>query len=115
MCKQVYKNCYQNEEHGDFEDFTEIIRIGGKRFDKLIPKKYLNTFRVSRTTLNFILSKIQHRIQKEYVTEVPFPPEQRFAICLYRLGRGGYLYAIAEMVGLAESTVCQIGLRFAKQ
>ena len=78
-------------------------------------KRFKHTFRVSRTTFNFILSKIQHRIQKEYVTEVPFPPEQRFAICLYRLGRGGYLYAIAEMVGLAESTVCQIGLRFAKQ
>ena len=46
---------------------------------------------------------------------MPFPPEQRFAICLYRLGRGDYLYAIAEMVRLAESTVCQIGLRFAKQ
>ena len=43
MCKQVYKNCYQNEEHGDFEDFTEITRIGGKRFHKHIPKKDLNT------------------------------------------------------------------------
>ena len=36
---QVYKNCYQNEEHGDFEDFTEITRIGGKWFHKHISKK----------------------------------------------------------------------------
>ena len=57
---------------------------------------------------SFILSKIQHRIQKEYITEEPIPPDQRLAICLYRLGRGDYSYAIAEMARLAESTVCQI-------
>ena len=57
---------------------------------------------------SFILSKIQHRIQKEYITEEPIPPDQRLAICLYRLGRGDYSYAIAEMAGLAESTVFQI-------
>ena len=54
-----------------------------------------------------MLSKIQHRIKKEYVTEEPIPPKQKLAICLYRLGRGDYLYAIAEMVGLADSAVCQ--------
>ena len=64
--------------------------------------------RVSRTTFNFVLSKIQHRVQKEYATEEPIPPEQRLAICFYRLGHGDYLCTIAGMVGLAESTVCQI-------
>ena len=77
-------------------------------------KRFKHTFRVSRTTFNFILSKIQHRIQKEYVTEKPIPPEQRLGICLYRLGRGDYLYAIAEMVGLAESTVCHIVVEVCK-
>ena len=77
-------------------------------------KKFKHTFRVSRTTCSFILSKIQHRIQKEYVTEEPIPPEQRLAICLYRLGRGDYLYTTAEMVGLAESTVCQIVVEVCK-
>ena len=99
-------NCYQNKEHGDFEDFTEITKFVGKRFHEHIPKKDLNTFRVSRTTFNFVLSKIQHRIQKEYVTEELIPPEERLVICLYRPGRGDYLHTMAEMVGLAESTVC---------
>ena len=71
-------------------------------------KRFKHIFRVSRRTFNFVLSKIQHRIQKEHVTEELIPPEQRLAICLYRLGCGDYLYTIAEMVGLAESTVCQL-------
>ena len=33
---------------------------------------------------------------------------------MYRLGRGDYLYTIAEMVGLAESTVCQIVVEVCK-
>ena len=77
-------------------------------------KRFKYTFKVSRTTLNFILSKIQHRIHKEYVTKESIPPEQRLPICLYRLGRGDYLYTIAEMVGLAESTVCQIPVEVSK-
>ena len=43
-------------------------------------RRFKHTFRVSRTTFNFILSKIQHRIQKEYVTEEPIPPEQKLII-----------------------------------
>ena len=78
---------------------------------RISQKRFKHTFRVPRTTFNFILSKIQHIIQKEYVTEEPILPEQRLAICLYQLGRGDYLYTIAEMVGLAELTVCQIGLQ----
>ena len=30
------------------------------------------------------------------------------AICLYRLGRGDYLYTIAELAGIGESTTCGI-------
>ena len=40
--------------------------------------------------------------------EAPINPNQRLAICLCRLARGDYLYVKGEMVGLAESTVCQI-------
>ena len=69
-------------------------------------KRFKHTFRVSRITFNFTLLKIKYRIQKEYVTKEPIPPDKRLAICLYRLGRGDYLYTIAEMVALAESTVC---------
>ena len=66
------------------------------------------TFRVSRSTFNFILNRIESFITKQTVTEEPISPELRFALCLYRLGRGDYLYAIAEMSGLGVSTVCSI-------
>ena len=49
-----------------------------------------------------------HRIRKELVVEAPINPDQRLAICLYRLARGDYLYTIGDMVGLAESTACRI-------
>ena len=47
-------------------------------------------------------------LARQTVTEEPIPPELRLAICLYRLGRGDYLYTIAEMSGLGVSTVCSI-------
>ena len=56
----------------------------------------------------FVLSKIDHRIRTEFVVEAPINPDQRLATCLYSLAMGDCLYAIGEMVGLAESTVCQI-------
>ena len=41
-------------------------------------------------------------------------PKQRLAICLYQLGRGYYLYTIGKMVGLVESTICQIVVEVCK-
>ena len=70
-------------------------------------KRFRQTFRVSRTTFYFVLSKIERRIRKEFVVEAPINPDQRLAICFYRLARGDYLYTIGEMVGQAESTLCQ--------
>ena len=70
-------------------------------------KRFRQTFRVSRTTFYFVLSKIERRIRKEFVVEAPINPDQRLAICFYRLARGDYLYMIGEMVGQAESTLCQ--------
>ena len=32
----------------------------------------------------------------------------RLGLCLYKLGRGDYLYTIAEMSGVAQSTICKI-------
>ena len=71
-------------------------------------ERFKQIFRVSRTTSYFVLSKFEHKIRKGFVVEAPINPDQRLAICLCRLARGDYLYAIGEMVGLAESTVCQI-------
>ena len=70
--------------------------------------RFKKTFRVSRETFSFILERIKHEIQKKSLTEEPIPAEIRLAVCLYRLGRGDYLYTISELTGLAVATVCQI-------
>ena len=71
-------------------------------------KRFTKTFRISRTTFQFILDHIKHGIQHDVVTETPISPECRLGICLYRLAIGDYFYTIAEMVGLGVATVCSI-------
>ena len=71
-------------------------------------KRFKQTFRVSRKTFDFILCKIRHKLERQTVCEEPISAEFRLAICLYRLGRGDYLYSIAEMAGLGRSTVTTI-------
>ena len=71
-------------------------------------KRFKETFRLSRDTFNFILSKIRHDIEKCVVAEEPICPEMRLAICLYKLSRGDYYYTISEMTGIGESTVIAI-------
>ncbi len=70
--------------------------------------RFKQTLRVSRSTFDLILARIRPHLEKQTLTEDPISPEVRLAICLYRLGRGDYLYSIAEMVGLARSTVTRI-------
>jgi hypothetical protein len=70
--------------------------------------RFKKTFRVSRETFAFILSRIRHVLERKSIVEVPISPELRLAVCLYRLGRGSYYYTIAEMTGLGVSTVCAI-------
>ena len=72
--------------------------------------RFKQTFRLSRSTFTFVLSHIRHKLVKEYIAEEPISPEKRFGICLYRLTRGDYLCAVAEMTGLAESTVFKIAI-----
>ena len=67
--------------------------------------RFKKTFRVSRRTFQYILQNIRQDIQKNYVAELPISPECRLAICLYRLGRGDYLYTIAELFGQGVATV----------
>lgn len=68
------------------------------------------TLRVSRKTFQHILEPIRHRLERRNVDEEPITPEERFAIYLYRLGRGDYYDIIAEMTGLGVATVCTIVL-----
>ena len=70
--------------------------------------RFKKTFRVSRATFNYLLTKIRCKLERQFVTEEPISPALRLAICLYRLGRGSYYYTIAEMSGLGISTVCTI-------
>ena len=67
-------------------------------------ERFAVTLRVSRPTFYFVLSKIQHRLEKKTVIEIPVPPDMRLDLTLYKLS----LYTIAEMCGLATSTVCRI-------
>ncbi len=63
---------------------------------------------VTRETFYSVLNSIRKDIEKDTITEVPISPECRLAICLYRLGRGEYLYTIAELFGIGVSTVHNI-------
>ena len=71
-------------------------------------ERFKRTFRVSRKTFNFILSRIRNKLERETVSEDPISPELRLGLCLYRLGRGDYFYTIAELTGLGRSTVSTI-------
>ena len=65
-------------------------------------------FRMSRDTFHYILGKIEPVIVKKHNFGTPIPPDIQLAICIYKLTRGDYYYPIAEMAGVAESTVFQI-------
>ena len=71
-------------------------------------KRFKQTFRISRATFCFILSRIEHHLQRQTLTEAPISPEERLGICLYRLGRGDYYFTISEMTGRGLSTVSSI-------
>ena len=70
--------------------------------------RFKKIFRVFRETFNFILNRIAPLLVRQTVTEEPITPALRLLICLYRLGRGDYLYTISEMCGLGVSTVSSI-------
>lgn len=70
--------------------------------------RFKKTFRISRATFRYILNRIEPVLTRETLTEDPISPDERLAICLYRLGRGDNYYTIAEMVGRGVSTVSSI-------
>ena len=70
--------------------------------------RFKKTFRISRATFRYILNRIEPILARQTLTEDPISPDERLAICLYRLGRGDYYYTIAEMVGRGVSTVSSI-------
>ena len=66
----------------------------------------MKTFRASRKTFNFIPEPYWTLPYSSNCE--PISPAMRLAICLYRIGRGYYLYTIAEMSGLGISNVSSI-------
>ena len=60
-------------------------------------KRLKETFRISRSTLMFLLSRIRNAIEKDTITEEPISLEARLTICSYRVARGDYYFTIAEM------------------
>lgn len=77
-------------------------------WNSYLEARFKKTFKVSRDTFNFILNRIEPFLIRQTVTEEPILPALRLAICLYILGRGDYLYTIAEMSGLGISTITSI-------
>ena len=71
-------------------------------------ERFKKTFRISKNTFKFILSRIRNDLERQTINEDPITPECRLAICIYRLGRGDYYYTIAQMAGLDASTVHEI-------
>ena len=71
-------------------------------------ERFKKTFRISRQTFRYILSKIETRLLRQTTTEDPISPEIRLAMCLYRLARGDYFYTISELFGCGRSTVCVV-------
>ena len=53
-------------------------------------KWFKKTFRLSKGTFCYILSKIRRDLERHTMAEDPISPECRPAICLYRLERGDY-------------------------
>ena len=70
--------------------------------------RFKKTFRISRATFRYILDRIEPILARQTLTEDPISPDERLAICFYRLARGDYYYTIAEMVGRGVSTVSSI-------
>ena len=76
--------------------------------DNYDDKRFYETFRMSRTTFYHILDKISDQIEKQRVVEELISPDIRFAVTIYKLSCGDYIYTIGEMCGLAKATVCTI-------
>ena len=70
--------------------------------------RFKKTFRVTRKTFQNILQPIRRRLAKETINEEPVSPEERLAVCLYRLARGDYYHTISQMSGLGIATICNI-------
>ena len=62
----------------------------------------------------YVLENIRQDITKDQLTEIPISPKCRLPICLYRLGRGDYLYIIAELFGVVLATIHVIGKEVCK-
>ena len=76
--------------------------------------RFKKTFRVNRCTFLYSLEKIRHDIERETGAEAPISPEQRLALCLFRLGGGDYFYTISQMTGFGTSTACIIASEVVK-
>ena len=77
-------------------------------WDTYCDKRFRKNFHITPGTFAHSNKNIQHLLTKEAIVEDPIFAEQRYAVCLYRLGRGEYIHKIAELSGLGSSTVYNI-------
>ena len=73
---------------------------GGRMIWKNYSEAKFKTFRISRSTFRYRLNRIGPFLAGESMTEELVSPELGLALCLYRLGRGDYLYTNAPQTSI---------------
>ena len=93
-----------------FLKILDLINLEGSLQELLTKRRTRRFRRFYRNNKNWWETVSQTYSQKRFIHTFRVSRTKE-----YRLGRGDYLYTIAEMVGLAESTVFQIVVKVAKQ
>lgn len=70
-------------------------------------RRFQKTFRISKDTFQFILSRIRHDLERDVVTEDPISPDMRLGMSLSSWTRWLLLYN-SRMAGVGVSTVSTI-------
>ena len=106
LCAVAIKKPRKKRDKNETRD-TSWWESGYANWSDVAFKKRL---RLNRTTFQFILENIRHRIEKKATRLKPFPvpTHTRLAICLYRLAHGCTYSTVGDLFGVAESTATVI-------
>ncbi|XP_062564999.1 uncharacterized protein LOC134227484 [Armigeres subalbatus] len=73
-------------------------------------KKFKNTFRVSRSTFDFLVDKLQNIAKMDTLLRPAIPLAKRIAIALYALGSSAEYRTIGSLFGVGRTTVGELVL-----
>ena len=75
-----------------------------------ISASWNDSFRVTNRTLTYILNFLTPYLQRDTHWERSFSPDKILDIFLYGMGKVDYVYTVAKLFGVGDSTVFNIGL-----